>query len=71
MFLKADPQTEILGLHCSVFDEGADTLLARVKWIKGIFSEIISLKLSAAAARDGVWKAGRHREITFFSCISR
>lgn len=35
----------------------------------GVCREITLLKLSAAAARDGVQMAGRHREITFFSCI--
>lgn len=44
---------------------------ARAKWIMGVCREIALLKLSAAAARDGVQMAGRHREITFFSCIVR
>lgn len=52
-----------------VFDEGIDTLLARAKWMMGVCREITLLKLSAAAARDGVQMAGRHWEITFFSCI--
>lgn len=70
LFQKADPQNEILGLHCSRIWWGHRYSACQGEMDNGVCSEITLLKLSAAAARDGVQMAGRHGEITFLVVFS-